>query len=681
MATEWAKESKKGDYIDIEKRVRVTDDVGLPLVREETTIFDLTAAKKGQVETHGPSKAFYKRAFFKGKLERDKDLNKGVKKYMEWATEKRPPGGPAAYRARRTDWLKAGEDFIDKDVLYFLGEGYDQFKSGQGGGNFFDIMSKEYPELFKKYHAKVNLSRGTWEKTLKEVADIAGRDFNEVLNSIRKENQAVKKLLGIDKLPSDMVFGYSGDHLGGLKTAIINGRPDFANKVLDNVIASTRGRNTELGWKLLEKPKNRLVREFKNAKTLDAKSKIITRLNDLVQKVDPGSVEWKINKGKLDFKPLIKQTTLEQKASGYLSHEGVTKFLKKMGYGKHCKASGGRVGFAEAGAVTGEMKCIMGDVEKTRADMKSSNVEVRAKALTKQRKALQLASKLPGIGKILKTGIQMGTAAITKPLKALGLTAPIGYAIEGIVEGGFYDNARRKGYSHKQAMAETFTPGLAAGRPEGVPWYGGAEKLREQELVGDPKQNPKVAQYVDALKEQDRIYDVIGRKEELKNQPTTTDETLFIPGDLAAASADVQDLARSGAYRRVDRTLKPESMASQAYETAVEQQLGKDLQRKKEYLEEYDPGALEREEKILSRPRQLEKRYNAMEERFPTYTREQLDEMLEAWGANTPWNLGFESGVKGYEQMAEWLKTHDKYKDMEAGVANRATGGIASLKK
>ena len=380
--------------------------------------------------------------------------------------------------------------------------------------------------------------------------------------------------------------------------------------------------------------------------------------------------------------------------------KGGIQLLKKMGYGKHCKASGGRVGFAEAGAVTGEMKCIMGDVEKTRADMKSSNVEVRAKALTKQRKALQLASKLPGIGKILKTGIQMGTAAITKPLKALGLTAPIGYAIEGIVEGGFYDNARRKGYSHKQAMAETFTPGLIAGRPHDVPWHGGSEKLREKELYGvreapkilddgtivpgdliPGKVQPKVKQYVDALKEQDRIYDVIGRKEELKGEPTTTDETLFIPGDLAGASADVQDLARSGAYRRVDQTLKPESMASQAYETAVEQQLGKDLQRKKEYLEEYDPGALEREEKILSRPRQLEKRYDAMEERFPTYTREQLDEMLKAWGANTPWNLGFESGVKGYEQMAEWLKTHDKYKDMEAGVANRATGGIASLKK
>ena len=151
--------------------------------------------------------------------------------------------------------------------------------------------------------------------------------------------------------------------------------------------------------------------------------------------------------------------------------------------------------------------------------------------------------------------------------------------------------------------------------------------------------------------------------------------------DLAAASADVQDLARSGAYGRVDRTLAPESMASQAYNTAVEQQLGKDLQRKKEYLEKYDPGALKYEERTLSTPRQLEKRYEAMEEKYPTYTREQLEEVLEAWGTNTPWDAGFASGVKGYDEMGEWLKTHDKYKTMEAGVANVAEGGIIGLLK
>ena len=429
MAKEWAKESKKGDYIDIEKRVRLTDDMGLPLVREETTIFDLTAAKKGQVETHGPSKAFYKRAFFKGKLERDKDLKKGVKKYMEWATEKRPEGAPAAYKARRTDWLKAGEDFIDKDVLYFLGEGYDQFKYGQGGGSFFDIMSKEYPELFKKYHAKVNLSKGTYEKTLKEVAELAGRDFNEVLNSIRKENQAVKTLLGIDKLPSDMVFGYSGEHVGGLKTAIINNDKAFANKVLDNVIASTRGRNTELGWKLLEKPKNRLVREFKKAKTLDAKSKIITRLNDLVQKVDPGSVEWKINKGKLDFKPLIKQATLEQKASGYLSQKGVRKFLLDAGFPvKKCFSEGGRVSLQGGG---GPNQCIRGAINDTIQKAKQGD-----------KAALQI---LENQKQVLKQSVKKGTGLASKLSWILGpLDIPIelSFALPHLLMGDF-DAAKR----------------------------------------------------------------------------------------------------------------------------------------------------------------------------------------------------------------------------------------------
>ena len=329
--------------------------------------------------------------------------------------------------------------------------------------------------------------------------------------------------------------------------------------------------------------------------------------------------------------------TLEKAAADIKKNPA--KFLQKLGYGRGCKASGGRVGFANAGDVdAGQMKCIMSDVEKTKADMKSSDVTVRAKALTKQRKALQLASKIRPLKKILKTGIQMGTAAITKPLEWLGLTSGIGYAIEGIVEGGFYDNARRKGYSHEQAMAETFTPGLIAGRPEDVPWYGGAEKLREKELIGDVQQNPKVAQYVDALKEQDRIYEAIGAKEEAKADlelaETGFDATL-LPGDLDAASADVQDLARSGAYRRVDKTLAPESMASQAYNTAVEKQQGLDQRRRTEYLEKVEPAFLEREQKSFDTKRHREKRYQEMDEMFPDYSKEDIDYILKnMWGTS-----------------------------------------------
>lgn len=309
------------------------------------------------------------------------------------------------------------------------------------------------------------------------------------------------------------------------------------------------------------------------------------------------------------------------------------KLFKQLGY--KCKLSGG----------AGEsVACYMSDVEKTRADMKSSDVTVRAKALTKQRKALKLASKIPQIGKIIKTGVQLGTAAITKPLQWLGLTSGLGYAIEGIVEGGFYDNARRKGYNHQQAMAETFSPGLIAGRPEGVPWYGGAEALREKELYEikgknefiDVENRPpmqdqefekvigtkgKVKQYIEALKDQDRIYDAFARKEQ--GTATNIDQltgTEFQRKDiLDKASADIRDLAKTGTMENVNRIMNPESMASQAYNTAVENRDALQQKRRTEYLEKYDPRALEREKKsfdIYARDKEGKILYEKMNSRY-----------------------------------------------------------------
>ncbi len=393
------------------------------------------------------------------------------------------------------------------------------------------------------------------------------------------------------------------------------------------------------------------------------------------------------------------------KVSG-MSDANQIKLFKQLGY--RCRrAAGGEETVA----------CYMSDVEQTRADMKSPNVEVRAKALTKQRKALQLASKIPQLKKILKTGVQLGTAAITKPLEWLGLTSGIGYAIEGIVEGGFYDNARRKGFSHEQAMAETLTPGLIAGRPHDVPWYGGAEKLREKELYGvreaptiledgtivegdliPGKVQPKVKQYVDALEEQDRIYEAIGAKEQAKKEAglaeTGFDATL-LPGDLDAASADVQDLARSGAYGRVDRTLDPESMASRAYNTAVERQQALDQRRRTDYLEKVEPGALEREEEILSRPRQLKKRYQEMDEMYPNYSNEEIDKFLEQQGiyinpslrsskgrtVQNPQGLKFQHGLT-YDALRKYWDTLDKQSYFADNFRmEKAGGGMVGIRK
>ena len=68
---------------------------------------------------------------------------------MKWSLGK-GEGQPAVYKADRRDFLKAaqGLDNFDKNVLYFLGEGYDQFKYGQGGANFKMLWIKHFLIFF-----------------------------------------------------------------------------------------------------------------------------------------------------------------------------------------------------------------------------------------------------------------------------------------------------------------------------------------------------------------------------------------------------------------------------------------------------------------------------------------------------------------------------------------------------
>jgi len=339
------------------------------------------------------------------------------------------------------------------------------------------------------------------------------------------------------------------------------------------------------------------------------------------------------------------------KVSG-MSEANQIKLFKQMGY--RCAKS---VGAGET------VECYMDDVKKTRADMKSQDVTVRAKALTKQRKALQVASKLPQIGKIVRQGLQAGAAGLSTAFKWTGLGAPIGYAIEGMVEGGIYDYYRKQGYNHNQAFAETFTPGLIAGRPKDVAWYGGAEKLREKELIGDVQQNPKVLQYQKALEDQQRVYDTFAEKERgiKAGRKDITDP----------ASADIQDLYRSKTISDINRIMNPESMASQAYNTAVERQQALDERRKKDYMDEYynvkEPSPFMQEQKQKDR-------YKEMEEMFPPYTPEDIQAIYP--------KLSKQLDAGQYKDLMEFFSDLDKksyYADnfrME-----KAGGGIAGIRR
>jgi hypothetical protein len=277
---------------------------------------------------------------------------------------------------------------------------------------------------------------------------------------------------------------------------ILNGIQADQNKILADTTMSVTDQRAALAE--LAKADRTLRKRFKGQGFDKIKSRIKTRefAGGMGKKeviIDPSIT---IGKGEAGANiPLKTASTTEKSKMVALGKENIKaqiKLLKRIGYGKNCKASGGRVGFADAGAVTGELKCIMNDVNKTKADLNSSNPEVRRLAVLKNKKATQVAEKIPEMLKILRRGTQRGMAAISSIIGGYG-----GLALEAVAEGMVFEWYKRKGYKDEHAYAETFTPrllaeGVAGKSTKDVPWYGGAEQLLEKELYqlkGTEKEN------------------------------------------------------------------------------------------------------------------------------------------------------------------------------------------------
>ena len=127
----------------------------------------------------------------------------------------------------------------------------------------------------------------------------------------------------------------------------------------------------------------------------------------------------------------VGSTTTFEKAAAELSGDTKTqaKLLRKMGF--KCKFAGKKGGLGSCD----DPASYIDDNNKTKADVNSNDPTVRNKAIVKNRKALEIAKTIPKIGKLVQKAAQVGASIITTPLKALGLTSPVGIAIEGAVEG------------------------------------------------------------------------------------------------------------------------------------------------------------------------------------------------------------------------------------------------------
>ena len=411
--------------------------------------------------------------------------------------------------------------------------------------------------------------------------------------------------------------------------------------------------------------------EFKNATNLKDKKAAVKKF---YSRLGP-DIATKLGKKEVGTRPTL-ETLLDKSGVKLTNEQGEAlnkfmtdlaekkkqaNFLKKIGF--KCKFAGSKGGLGSCD----DPDSYTDDINKTRQNLKSDDVRVRAAASAKLTKGLDVAKTLPKIGTFLRRVGQATVGGVSKVLQATGIGSPVGLAIEGMVEGGIYDYFKGQGYTDQQALSETFFPGMVSGRPEGVPWYGGAEQLLEKELLGSGfQQNPKILQYQKALEDQEQVFDAFGRKEQ-GLQARRKDIT-----DIA--SSDIRDLNRSGTISRINRIMNPESIASRAYQTAVERQQAGQEQRAKDYRDRF---YVQREPSEFMQNQLQKERNKAMLEMFPSPTVEGVQNLFETYGEEDRLKDFEAQDYKNVMSVLDDLQKQDYFADNFR--LEKAGGGITKI--
>ena len=331
--------------------------------------------------------------------------------------------------------------------------------------------------------------------------------------------------------------------------------------------------------------------------------------------------------------------------------------IKKLGY-KCAKSGGGEE----------DLACYMKDVMQTKEDLKSNDPLIRAKALTKQRKAANAAKKIPELFSLFRKGLQ-GT------LGTIG--GPAGAVVEGLIEAGTYDYFRRKGYTHKQASAETFF-GKIFGlgdlkKEEGRSPFEDATKLLEKEIAG---KDPAKLRYLDNLKKQEEIYNEIASLEAASSgeQYLKPEQSENLKNKLELKLTEL---------KKLENKIKPGSPDYEAWKEAEERQQNKAGIRAEEYKKESRlfPETEEESEKrmsILNAPKRLQEQRKYLTgtiepgaERIPSMLQFEPGELDEMAGDLDKWGLIYDARIGGLDLL-------DKI-GIAGGVSKMASGGIASL--
>ena len=552
--------------------------------------------------------------------------------------------------------------------------------------NLIEMVDKHgggYNKAIKAYEANAAMNQQTFNgKTLNDIIreSMIKKEY-EVLTGqkVKMNDPDFLKYMGKRKPTYSFTEAH---HFKGIKDYPFDTEPAF------------RSANRKQG--ILQNTYNKAVKSGDPKRIAKAKEVYINEMNTLSD--DYGGIKYKMDDKKFvgtsgTTESIVKRGLEETN----LSNKNKAKLLRKMGF--ECEFAGNKGGAARCD----DPASYIDDIKKTKADARSSDVLKRAKALTKERKALSVAKTLPKVGNIIRKGVQVGAGAVSGLLSAVGL-GPVGFAIEAAIEGGFYDNARRNGYTHEQAYAETFLPKLitdAAGTTNtDTRLFEGADAMIEKEKLG--KEDSLASKFNNAQnifdQEVNALNNMVSSYMQMQNSGVQKEDLDAFLEKIYLQEDKVKNLIK---------TLKPGTPEYEAYKTAEENQTGRMENRKNDYLSmnriPYVDENFEIQEKTFPlSPAQIKMQEQKLESKIKSgdkrrdkemeeYKKGYNDSVLEPFFIKENERVNWDE-VYGDGPDQETLKWKDIFEgdgaydltdkiSIAGGVANMAQGGIMNIRK
>ena len=125
--------------------------------------------------------------------------------------------------------------------------------------------------VLKNYRNKININVDNWRDNLDAVVKLANEGLPptkqitsaQLITQMKNESKKMAKLFNLKDLPPELkFFGYSQDHLLGIREALELGDPKIARQTLNTMVGTTRAQNTFLGFKEFGNERRKLITQF-----------------------------------------------------------------------------------------------------------------------------------------------------------------------------------------------------------------------------------------------------------------------------------------------------------------------------------------------------------------------------------------------------------------------------------